>query len=77
MPDGLVSSRGFQLAVEVLWKWEASSKKNIILPSDWAVAEQGCGFLSKKGYEKRDKLKCVLEFEKKHTLVGILIFENA
>ena len=45
MPDGLVNSRGFQLAVEVLWKWEASSKNNVILPSDWAVAEQGYGFL--------------------------------
>jgi hypothetical protein len=52
MPDDLVSSRGFQLAVEVLWKWEASSKNNVILPSDWAVAEQGCGF-----FVKRDKKK--------------------
>ena len=28
MLDGSVSSRGFQLAVNVLWKWEASSKNN-------------------------------------------------
>ena len=42
MPDELVDSRGFQLAVKVNWKWEASSKNNMILPSVWAVAEQGC-----------------------------------
>jgi hypothetical protein len=28
MPDGLFSSRGFQLAVLVYWKWEAFSKNN-------------------------------------------------
>jgi hypothetical protein len=28
MPDGLVGSRGFQLAVLVYWKWEAFSKNN-------------------------------------------------
>ena len=28
MPDGLINSRGFQLAVLVYWKWEAFSKNN-------------------------------------------------
>jgi len=28
MPDGLVGSCGFQLAVLVYWKWEAFSKNN-------------------------------------------------
>ena len=28
MPDGLVNRRGFQLAVLVIWKWEAFSKNN-------------------------------------------------
>ncbi len=45
MLDGSVSSRSFQLAVNVSWKWEASSKNNVILPSVMAVAEQGYGFL--------------------------------
>jgi len=45
MPDWLVGSRSFQLAVKVNWKREAFSKNNMILPSAWAEAEQGCGFV--------------------------------
>jgi hypothetical protein len=56
MLDSSVNSRGFQLAVEVLWKWEASSKNNVILPSEWAVAEQGCGFLVKR--DKKNEISC-------------------
>jgi len=54
-------------------KWEASSKNNIMLPSDWAVAEQGYGFLF--GWTTSTSLGLTINLNKKlekenHTLVG-------
>ena len=55
------------------WKWEASSKNNIMLPSDWAVAEQGYGFLF--CWTTSTSLGLIINLNKKlekenHTLVG-------
>ena len=46
MPDGLVGSRGFQLAVLVYWKWEAFSKNNAnTTECVWAVGQARVLFL--------------------------------
>lgn len=50
MPDGLVGSRGFQLAVMVYWKWEAFSKNNenydsVSVPIILRVGAAGSGYL--------------------------------
>ena len=34
-----------EISVQLFWKWKASSKNNVILPSVMAVVEQGYGFL--------------------------------
>ena len=73
MLDSSVSSLGFQLAVEVLWKREASSKNNMILPIERAVAEQGYGFLF--CWTTSTPLGLTIHFHERfekenHTLVG-------
>jgi len=77
MLDSSVSSRSFQLAVNAWWKREASSKNNVILPSERAVAEQGYGFLFclMTSTSLGLTIHFHVRFEKEnHTLVGEIWF---